>query len=194
MSNNKGLEMKKILSVLLVVFLVSGFINAQGKMALGFNAGIALPMGDFADGYDMGFGGNALFAYRVSPNVDVTLSGGYLTWSGKDALDGLNFSSIPVMVGAKYLFGKEKFNPYVAGELGVHFTTVDLPEYEFEGQTFGGGSSSDTYFGWGAGAGFLYQIGNNMDLDVNARYNSIAAEGGSSDYVSVMVGLLFGLK
>ena len=30
-------------------------------MALGLNGGIALPMGDFADGYDMGFGGNALF-------------------------------------------------------------------------------------------------------------------------------------
>lgn len=180
--------MKKFLSVLLVVFLVAGFINAQGKMALGFNAGIALPMGDFADGYDMGFGGNALFAYRVSPNADVTLSAGYLTWSGKDVLDGSTFSSIPVMVGARYLFGQGKFNPYIAAELGMHFTNFN---YEFMGVDY---SSSDSYFGWGAGAGFLYQIGNNMNLDLNARYNSIAAEGGSSDYVSVMVGLLFGLK
>lgn len=186
--------MRKILSALLVAFLVAGFINAQGKMALGFNAGVALPMGDFGDGYDMGFGGNALFAYHANPNVDVTLSAGYLTWSGKDALDGLNFNSIPVMVGAKYLFGKDKFHPYIAGELGVHFVSVDLPEYEFEGETFGGGSSSDTYFGWGAGAGFLFQLGSNMDLDVNAKYNGISSSGGSSDYVSVMVGLLFGLN
>ena len=62
----KDLIMKKFLAVLFVVFLVAGFTNAQGKMALGLNAGIALPMGDFGDGYDMGFGGNALFAYRAS--------------------------------------------------------------------------------------------------------------------------------
>jgi opacity protein-like surface antigen len=192
--HNKGSKMKKFLAVLCVAILFAGFTNAQSKMALGLNAGIALPMGDFADGYDMGFGGNAIFVYHASPNADVTFTAGYLTWSGKDSLDGVNFSSIPVMVGGKYLFGKDKFHPYIAGELGAHFVTVDIPEIEIMGETFGGGSESKTYFGWGAGAGFLYQIGNNMNLDVNAKYNSIAAEGGSSDYVSVMVGLLFGLN
>lgn len=180
--------MRNILSVFVIIFLFAGFLNAQGKMAVGFNAGIALPMGDFADGYDMGFGGNALFVYHASPNVDVTGSAGYLTWSGKDALDGSTFSSIPVMVGARYLFGKGKFNPYLGAELGMHFSSFD---YEFMGVDY---SSSDSYFGWGAGAGFLYQIGNNMDLDVNARYNSISSEGGASDYVSILIGLLFGLN
>jgi opacity protein-like surface antigen len=181
--------MRKVLSVLFVVLFFAGFINAQGKMALGFNAGVALPMGDFGDGYDMGFGGNALFVYHASPNVDVTGSAGYLTWSGKDAIDGSTFSSIPIMVGARYLFGQGKFHPYIGAELGMHFTSFD---FEFLGLNFWSGS--DSYFGWGAGAGFLYQIGNNMDLDVNARYNSIAGEGGSSDYVSILVGLLFGLN
>jgi opacity protein-like surface antigen len=180
--------MRKVLSVLFVVLFFAGFINAQGKMALGFNAGVALPMGDFGDGYDMGFGGNALFVYHASPNVDVTGSAGYLTWSGKDAIDGSTFSSIPIMVGARYLFGQGKFHPYIGAELGMHFTSFD---FEFMGVDY---SASDSYFGWGAGAGFLYQIGNNMDLDVNARYNSIAGEGGSSDYVSILVGLLFGLN
>jgi hypothetical protein len=184
--------MKKILAVLFVVFLVAGFTNAQGKIALGVNAGVALPMGDFGDGYDMGFGGNGLFVYHASPNVDVTGSVGYLTWSGKDALDGFTFSSIPVLVGARYLFGQGKFNPYIGAELGMHFANSDY-EYELLGVTYSG-SASDSYFGWGAGAGFLYQIGNNMDLDVNAKYNSISSEGSASDYVSVMVGLLFGLN
>jgi opacity protein-like surface antigen len=180
--------MKKFLAVFFVVILVAGFTNAQGKMALGLNAGIALPMGDFGDGYDMGFGGNGLFVYHVSPNVDVTGSVGYLTWSGKDAIDGSTFSSIPVMVGARYLFGQGKFHPYLGAELGMHFASFD---YEFMGVDY---SSSDSYFGWGAGAGFLYQIGNNMDLDVAAKYNSISSEGSASDYVSVFVGILFGLN
>jgi opacity protein-like surface antigen len=185
--------MKRILSVLMVVFLAAGFINAQSKMALGINAGIALPMGDFGDNYDMGFGGNALFVYHASPNADVTFTAGYLTWSGKDSND-VTFSSIPVMVGGKYLFGKDKLHGYVNGELGAHFVTVDLPEYEILGETYGGGSESDTYFGWGAGAGVLYQIGHNMDLDFNVKYNMIMSENTSTDYVSIMIGLLFGLN
>jgi len=180
--------MKKILAVLFVLLLVAGYTNAQGKIALGVNAGIALPMGDFGDGYDMGFGGNALFAYHVNPNVDVTGSAGYLTWSGKDANDGATFSSIPVMVGARYLFGQGQFHPYIGAELGMHFANFS---YEFMGVDY---SSSDSYFGWGAGAGFLYRVGNNMDLDVTAKYNSISSEGSASDYVSVFVGLLFGLN
>ncbi|HEY7751674.1 MAG TPA: outer membrane beta-barrel protein [Ignavibacteriaceae bacterium] len=184
--------MKEFFIVLAVVFLTAGFINAQGKMALGVNAGVALPMGDFGDGYDMGFGGNGLFVYHASPNVDVTGSVGYLTWSGKDSSD-FTFSSIPVMVGGKYLFGKGKFNPYINAELGVHFVTFDTPEYTVFGQTVGG-SVSDTYFGWGIGAGFLYEIGKNMDLDFNARYNSIASEGSSSEYLSFLIGILFGLN
>ncbi|GIK62042.1 MAG: outer membrane beta-barrel protein [Ignavibacteriota bacterium] len=184
--------MKKILAVLFVLLLVAGYTNAQGKIALGVNAGIALPMGDFGDGYDMGFGGNALFAYHVNPNVDVTGSAGYLTWSGKDALDGSTFSSIPVMVGARYLFGQGQFHPYIGAELGMHFSNFDY-EYELMGVTYSG-SESDSYFGFGAGAGFLYRVGNNMDLDVNAKFNSISSEGSASNYVSVMVGLLFGLN
>ena len=184
--------MKKILSVFVVLFLFTGLVNAQDRMAIGFNAGIALPMGDFGDGYDMGFGGNAVFVYHTNPNLDITGSAGYLTWSSK--VGDFTFSSIPVLAGVRYLFGKGKFNPYVAGEVGVHFTTVDIPEIEILGITVGGGSVSDTFFGFGAGAGFLMEVGKNMNLDVNAKFNSISSEGSSSNYVSVMAGLLFGLN
>ena len=67
------------------------------------------------------------FVYHASPNADVTFTAGYLTWSGKDSSD-VTFSSIPVMVGGKYLFGKGKFLPYINGELGAHFVTFDMPE------------------------------------------------------------------
>ena len=184
--------MKKIIILFAIILSATTLIHAQGKMALGINGGVALPLGDFGDGFDMGFGGNAIFIYHTSPNSDVTVTVGYLTWSGKDSSD-LTFSSIPVMVGGKYLFGKGKFNPYINGELGVHFATAETPEYVINGQTYGG-SVSDTYFGWGAGGGFLYKLGQNMNLDFNVRYNGIASEGNSSNYVSILVGLLFGLK
>lgn len=180
--------MKKFFFALTVVILTTGFIHAQGKIALGVNAGVALPMGDFGDGYDMGFGGNGLFVYHATPNVDVTGSVGYLTWSGKDALDGATFSSVPVLVGGRYLFGKGNFNPYVAAQLGMHFTTYDVEVMGFST------SGSDSYFGWNIGAGFLMGVGKNMDLDVNVLYNTISSEGSSSSYLGILVGLLFGLN
>jgi opacity protein-like surface antigen len=183
--------MKQLLSVLLLAVLFTGFINAQNKMAFGLQAGVAIPMGDFGDGFDMGFGGQGNFAYHISPMLDVTASVGYLTWSAKEG--DATFSSIPVLVGARYYFGKDKFNPYVAGELGMHFSTFDMPEVVIPGVGTFGGSESSSDFGFGAGAGFLYKMGPNLDLDVNAKFNSISSEGDASNYISIMAGVLIGL-
>ncbi len=198
--------MKKILSVLVVLVLFTSLINAQGKISLGVNGGAAIPTGDFGDDFDLGWGGNALFVYHISPNADITGSAGYLFWNAKDAEDGtainVTFSSIPVMIGARYLFGKEKFFGYGSAELGVHFTTLDLPEVDLgEGETFGG-SESNTYFGWALGAGVLYKINEKIDLDLSAKYNMIVIgeedswnqKSTSADYISVMLGVLFGLN
>jgi len=193
--------MKRIFSVLIVLFLFVGLINAQNKMALGFSGGAAIPTGDFADGFDLGWGGNALFVYHLSPNADFTASAGYITWSGKDSIDA-TYSSIPVLLGIKYLFGKGKVHGYGIGELGVHFTTLDLPEVDLgEGETFGG-KQSNAYFGWAIGAGLLYNISDKVDLDFSAKYNMILVgeensydqKSTSVDYFSVMLGLLFAIN
>lgn len=193
--------MKKIYSVLIVIFLFAGLINAQSKIALGFNGGAGIPTGDFADGFDLGWGGNALFVYHISPNADFTGSAGYITWSGKDSIDA-TYSSIPVLIGARYLFGKDKFHGYGSAELGAHFVTLDTPEYQIaEGETLGG-SKTDTYFGWGIGAGLLYNINEKIDLDFSAKYNMILVgeensydqKSTSVDYFGVMLGLLFAIN
>lgn len=183
--------MKQLLSVIVITVLFTGFINAQSKMAVGIQAGIALPMGDFGDGFDMGFGGTGTFAYHINPMLDVTGSFGYLTWSAKEG--DASFSSIPVLVGARYYFGKDKLNPYVAGELGIHFSTIDVPEVVIPGFGTIGGSESSSDFGFGVGAGILYQLSPKLDLDVNAKFNSISGDGGSSNYISIMAGVLIAL-
>jgi len=192
---------KKIFSVLVVLVLVSGLINAQGKISIGVNGGAAIPTGDFGDGFDLGWGGNALFVYHINPNVDLTGSAGYITWSGKDSINA-TYSSIPVLLGIKYLFGKEKVHGYGSAELGVHFTTLDLPVVDLgEGETFGG-TESNTYFGWALGAGLLYNISDKVDIDFSAKYNMILVgeensydqKSTSVDYFSVMLGVLFAIN
>ena len=185
--------MKKILSFLFVFLLFSSITFSQNTgISLGAQAGIAIPMGDFGDGYKMGFGGQGNFAYKINPMLNVTGSIGYLTWSGKEA--DFTFSSVPVMVGARYSFGKGKFNPYAAGELGLHFSSFSVPEVVIPGfGTIGGGSASSTDFGIAVGLGFLYQLGPKLDLDVNAKFNNIFREGSSTNFINIMAGVLVAL-
>ncbi len=184
--------MKQLLSVLLIAVLFTGFINAQGKMAVGVQAGVAIPMGDFGDGYKMGFGGQGNFAYHINPMLDATGSIGYLTFSGKEA--DYTFSDVPVMLGVRYAFGKGNFNPYASGELGLHFSSFSVPEVVIPGfGTIGGGSVSSTDFGIAVGVGFLYQLSPKLDLDVNAKFNNIFSEGSSTNFITIMAGVLVAL-
>ena len=184
--------MKQLFVALFIFTLFVGFSNAQSKMAVGAQGQVAVPLGDFGDGYKTGFGAQGTFAYHINPMLDVTGSVGYLTWSGKEA--DYTFSSVPVLAGVRYYFGKDKFNPYVTGELGIHFVTFDVPSVVIPGfGTIGGGSSSDSYFGFGAGVGFLYELNPKLNLDVAAKFNSISSSGSSSNYVSILAGVLFAL-
>ena len=52
---------------------------------------------------------------------------------------------------------------------------------------------SDSFFGFGAGAGFLYQLSPKLSLDVNAKFSSISSSGSASSYINVMAGVLIAL-
>lgn len=202
--------MKQLISVILLAVLFTGFINAQSKMAVGVQGGIAIPMGDFGDAADLGFGGQGNFAYKVSPNLQVTGSVGYLYWSYKtdgDFASG-SFSSVPVLAGIRYTFPAKGFTPYVMAQLGVHFVSssfeFEVDPFDFLTKTSGSESvnatmetqefsDSSTEFGFGAGAGFLLPLGPKLDLDVNATFNSIATEGSATNYIGIMAGVLVAL-
>ena len=188
--------MKKALAVFVVLFLLIGISNAQvGKMAVEPNITLALPLGDFGDANNIGFGGTVTFMYRVIPQLDLTGSLGYLTWGYKN-FDG-SFSSIPFLVGARYYFSQGSITPYAGAELGLHFSSasIEIPSYTVFGQTYGGGTQtvSSTDFGIGFGGGALFQAGSNLLLDATLQYNLIASDG-SASYLSVEVGARFGIN
>lgn len=190
--------MKKALLVLLVLFTFAVSTQAQvGKMTVGGNLVLALPMGTFGDAFGMGFGGTATFTYRVIPNLDLTGTLGYLSF-GYDVenLDG-SFGTLPFLVGGRYYFDAGNIKPYVGAELGLHFgsTSVDIPSFNFGGISYGGGSNStsSTDFGFGFGGGVQVPIGDKLNLDATLQYNLIAAES-SSGYISIEAGVAYGLN
>ncbi|MCZ7602416.1 MAG: hypothetical protein C4543_07740 [Ignavibacteriales bacterium] len=187
--------MKKVLFTVLVLLMVVSLTQAQekGKMGVSVQGGIALPTGDFGDGYDMGFGGRGMFMYYLNQNMAITGTAGFFTWSGKDDFDA-TFTTIPVMAGIKYFMGKGDFKPYVSGQLGMYFSsfeyTVDFGPF-FGGEQTVDDSGSD--FGIALGGGFLMPLGKTMNLDVSAEYDIIFTEGSSTSYLGILAGLAFAL-
>lgn len=182
--------MKKMFLVLIAVLCLSNFLMAQGKMGLSVQGGVALPTGDFGDVAGTGFGGSVTFMYEVSPMLAITGSAGYTTWGPKEDLpDGFDYSlaTIPVLVGARYTFGKGNFLPYISAELGMHFLSSTV---EILGQEY---SDSESKFGFAPGVGFYYAFNQKTMLDVNVKYNSISTEGSSTSYIGINAGVGFAL-
>ncbi len=187
--------MKKALFTVLVLLLAVSLTQAQdkGDMGVSVQGGIALPMGDFGDAYDLGFGGTGTFQYYLNKNLAITGTAGYLTWSNSQDMADATFSTIPLLAGVRYFVGKGNFKPYVNGKVGLYFSssdvTVDLGFFGGEQSV----SSSTTDLGVGVGAGFLMPLGKNLNLDVSASYDIIMTSGSSTSFISVLGGVSFAL-
>lgn len=181
--------MKQLLSVVLLAVLFTGFINAQSQ-GISIGANVALPMGDFGDAANVGFGGTATYERSFAPNILGQVYAGYLTFGGDD-IEGsdetYSFSMIPIMVGAKYFFQPNK-GFYANAMLGVHLYTFDMPEYDFMGVTYGG-SETSTEFSFGFGAGYEVPVGGKNAVDLNAHYMLVS----DANYVGVRIAYRFGM-
>ncbi|MFN0157801.1 MAG: outer membrane beta-barrel protein [Bacteroidota bacterium] len=191
--------MKSLLVTLVVLVMVLGVssADAQSKMSLSVGADVLLPMGTFGDAVSTGFGGSVRGQYDLSPMAAVGLTVGYYTWSGKD-VNGFtmpNFKGIPIRVFGKYYFmpaGATRV--YGIAELGLFFSSVDVPSQTINGVTFGGGSASSSDFNYAPGIGVEIPIGSgNTMFDGSVRYDGVATSGSSSGSLGVRVGVNFGL-
>jgi hypothetical protein len=181
--------MKKLL-IAVVVLTVAVFLgssaNAQGKMGANIGFDVLIPMGDFADAVNIGFGGTGQFEYNVTPMFTVTGKLGYITWSAKDVSEAASqvggsasasFKGLPFMVGGKYYFmpaGKPRV--YGQFELGLFFASatakVDIP-----GVITQETSASETDFTIAPAFGVEIPVGPKGAVDISARYWGIFKDG-----------------
>jgi hypothetical protein len=174
--------------VLLVLILLVGAVSAQKKITMSAGGSLALPMGDFGNVVGVGFGATVGGEMPLTDKIIGTATLGYLMWGGKELDLGLgkittDFSSIPILVGAKYYFNK---GFYGIGQLGFHmFTITAKSTITFFGSTSTAeASESTTEFTIGIGGG--YEIGN---LDLSAAYYLIK----DANYLGARVAYRFGL-
>lgn len=182
--------MKKSLLTIAAVVMMAFAVNTNAQqMAVGVQAGIAVPMGTpFSDMVDMGFGGLGTFLYTINPQIQVTGAVGYLTFGYKEVegtnIDG-SFSIIPIVVGGRYLIGQGTTKPYVMAELGMYMGSsgdITVSSGNFS-MTIPGESTSD--FGIAPGVGVLIPAGEKLNIDINAKYNVIS----DSNFLSVLAGV-----
>jgi hypothetical protein len=177
--------MKKVLFAILMCGLVgfSTLTKAQsGRLSIGVD--IAQPMGDFGDQASTGFGGSARYELPMGDKIGLTLTAGYLTFSGKDegGFEFPNVNIIPVQVGAKYYFSENQKGLYAAAEVGIHSTSVDIE-----------GAESSTDFSYAPEVGFHM-----AHIDLGLRYQFISggedASGKSttSSYLGLRAAWAFG--
>jgi hypothetical protein len=169
--------MKRLLTVIMFTFLFVGLVNSnaqkrvvavQSPMYIGAEAGLSIPMGDFGDAADMGFGASGIFQYYFTPDVALHATLGYYYYSTK--VSGLSASDIPLTAGIIYELNKGGMIPYIGALIGFHFVSASYKD-AYYGQTY---TSSDTKFGFSPIFGLIFPMSPTMDFHANAKLNIVS--------------------
>lgn len=180
----------KLMSAVLAFFAFTAVSAQDFRGSAGLE--IALPMGDFADAYSLGYGLSVGGELPVGDNLGVTATAGYILLSPSDDLSDIvkNAAMIPAQVGAKYYFSEQQEGPYAHAQVGIHSVSVTTEDIEVGGLTIEGESDSETNLSWAIGAGFFL----NESIDIGVRFNSITSsedEVDASSYIGLRAGYNF---
>jgi hypothetical protein len=174
---------------LAVLVGVAGAVEAQTRIGVGVAGGLAQPLGDFGDGYKTGWLAGA--GIGVQPEgwpVGIRGIASYGSFSG----DGFDGSVKPLSItGGVYLpltTNGGGVAPYLFAGAGIAST---------KGTSSGGNisvSATESDLTWNGGVGVSFGgQGGGMRFFAEASFTSIATEDSASNYVPVVVGILFPL-
>lgn len=179
--------MKNIVPFILICFL---FIpQTYSQIRLSVQPGLQIPSGTVADNAGLGFGASLAFEFSRKAAINYYASVGFYIFGKNDDLPSnvdYSLSDIPIVAGARYYLARSDFRPYFGIEAGLHLIAVSI-NYGTEVK------SEDAYFGFSPFVGFKTYLSRTMDMDINVKYNSVLAEGGSIDYIGINFGLQFAL-
>lgn len=179
----------KYFLTLIALFVIVGTsqVYSNNPMRVGGELGLQLPMGDFGDGANTGFGLSGIFQYDLQPQITVGGTIGYQSWGGKT--DGFSWSNIPIMGLVNYKFNTEGLIPFVGAEFGLNMLSVTV-----DSGFFGSFSSSSTEIGLNLLGGVEQRINENLSWRVNAKYNIVLASGSNLTYLGINAGVMYHLK
>lgn len=142
--------MKKLMMIAALMLMSVGAF-AQGEVAIGANAGIAL----YGDEYNP-FGVGAKLQYEFVQNVRAEAAYNY--WFAKDKTGVMDID-----LNLQYLIPiADKLKVYPFGGVNLAITHGDAWKYVFDKQ--------QTFFGFQGGAGIEYYLTDNVKVNLDAKY------------------------
>jgi len=142
--------------------------NAQeGVASVGVE--LAVPMGDFGDAANFGYGVSAQYEFGLTSNIALNLNAGAIFYAME--MDGFSFTHIPIQVGARYYLSEQREGLFLGLKAGLHLGLSKMDDFDFGGITVEGGSDSDANFSFAPEVG--YYITENISLGL--RYQLITA-------------------
>ncbi|HEY5370371.1 MAG TPA: hypothetical protein VIJ75_15415 [Hanamia sp.] len=160
---------KGILTISLLFFFI---IQANAQI------GVVKLVGNDTKNYNLGFGAFIKGSVPVSDAADATLEIGVDVFPSKDAGEGT--AMCPLKVGYRYTLNGTGEGFYLEPQVGYNiYGVTSMLDDE-------GNNVDLKYHGlvFAAGAGYLFAIGN-VPFDVNLRYETVMAHGGSNNLVSL---------
>lgn len=171
---------KGILTISLLFFFI---IQANAQL------GVMKLVGNDTKNYKLGFGAFIKAGFPVSDAADATLEIGVDYFPSKD--DGEGTAMCPLKVGYRYTLNGTGEGFYVEPQVGYNvYGVTSLLDND-------GNNVDLKYHGvvLAAGGGYLFSIGN-VPIDINLRYETVIAHGGSNNLVSLGItkGFSFGKR
>jgi len=162
---------------------------------VGIMADATLPMGDFGDAVSTGFSGHVMVGYMIARGLLLNLSGGYVTFSEKESIEGVDqsYSWIPVLLGLNYVFNPgKKFMPFIGFGVGLYLLRASISG-SFYGETFDETVTNEE-FGIAPRLGAYFLVSAAILLSISAEYNMIFTEGSSTNALGILFGAMFALR
>lgn len=171
---------KRILAALLLFFFIS---NANAQL------GLMKLVGKNTQDYKLGFGLFLKTGLPVNEGSDLTLEGGVSIFLLNDG-NGYNGTVMcPLKLGYRYTLNKTGQGFYVEPQVGYNvYGSTSM--YDENGYVV-----DLNYHGvvFAAGTGYLFMAGN-QPLDLNLRYETVIAHGGSNNFISLGISRYISLK
>lgn len=173
-----GRTLRGLVAATVLVAAVSSAAEAQMSSSprFGIKAGVALPMGDFADFAGLGIHAGAHLGIPLGTgNWGLRFDGDYGTYGGENGADDTSLLGglANVMLNINTESG---LKPYIFGGIGYyHYDT---------------GAFDDNDIAFNVGAGYNFGMGN-MNMFTELRFLSIQTEGDALNTLPIVIGLRF---
>jgi hypothetical protein len=129
------------------------------------------------------FGPLARLGFRMLPQLETTVRGGYLFGLDKkhtapeDGEVTTNVSFLPIWLGVRYFVLEPEAGPYVAAEVGVNFAKAKVRGTAL-GRVVDYASDREGRFGFNVGAGYV--ISRSVPIDLRAQFSHLNLAGNES--------------